>query len=149
MNKINKYISNKFFSKTDDVITKEQWFAEDFQNKMEKLIKPKKKSEDSEIKKPKKKSAYIMFCINERNNMVDKNKNSDGKDIICLLAKQWQKIKNNNPEIVEKYEKMAEEDYNSQMSIYNKQTDNTVSTFIENEKKCTKTTKCKKATKNK
>jgi hypothetical protein len=60
-------------------------------------------SNGEEIKKPK--SAYLFFCVEERENV--KNDGFESGEILVELGKRWTELTNSEKE---KYVKMAEED---------------------------------------
>jgi hypothetical protein len=68
--------------------------------------KPKKKN--SLLKKNK--SAYMFFCIEDRENIKKEGLNLNNKQIITEMAKRWKKLTETNPTKVEKYNKLAAED---------------------------------------
>ena len=59
-------------------------------------IKQKKDKKDSDSDEPNKpKTAYIIFCLSERENIVESNPTVENKDITSLLGKRWKDIQIN------------------------------------------------------
>ena len=111
------------------------WNSEENQEKMKKSVndllnkkvkKEKNKAEKKEKaggdKPPKKnKSVYICFCVSKREEMRKKYSDMDNKSITRMLAKEWNKIKEDE-EKLQPFKDMADEDkdrYNKEMSENN------------------------------
>jgi DNA segregation ATPase FtsK/SpoIIIE-like protein len=112
-----------------------EWNSEENQEKMKKSVndllnKKVKKEKNKEEKKtangdkpyPKKnKSAYICFCVSEREEMHKKYPDMDNKSITKRLAEKWNEIKDDE-EKIQLFKDMANEDkdrYNKEMSENN------------------------------
>jgi len=75
------------------------------------LEKDGKKKEKKDKNAPKgAKSAYILFCADERPKVKEEEPGMDSKKIASELGKRWKELKDDDEEKVKKYQKMAEED---------------------------------------
>jgi len=97
---VSKYVT-KFISEHG---LDEKWNENDFK----KLFREKKSKKLDGIKKNK--SAYMFFCINERENLKTENLQLNNKEIVRELAERWKKLKDENPGDVSKYEALAAQD---------------------------------------
>ncbi len=70
--------------------------------------KKKKKKSDSDIKKNK--SAYMFFCVEEREKIKSEGLELNNKEIVTEMAARWKKVKEDSPDVVARFEKLAEED---------------------------------------
>jgi len=70
--------------------------------------KSSRKKSNSLLKKNK--SAYMFFCIEDRENIKKEGLNLNNKEVIIEMAKRWKKLTETNPAKVEKYNKLAAED---------------------------------------
>lgn len=73
------------------------------------INKIKQKKEKKELSdKPKRPStAYIKFCSDKREEFVSSNPTAENKEITSLMAKEWDDVKVNQPDIFEKYNSIA------------------------------------------
>ena len=81
--------------------------------------KKEKKSESDEPKKPK--TAYIIFCLAERDAVVESNPGVEHKDVTSLLGKRWKDIQLNDKALFQKYYDVAakeKSDYEDKMKEY-------------------------------
>ena len=75
------------------------------------LEKNEKKKEKKDKNAPKgAKSAYILFCADERPKVKEEEPGMDAKKIAAELGKRWKELKEDDEEKVKEYQKMAEED---------------------------------------
>jgi len=75
------------------------------------LEKNEKKKEKKDKNAPKgAKSAYILFCADERPKVKEEEPGMDAKKIATELGKRWKELKEDDEEKVKEYQKMAEED---------------------------------------
>ena len=116
----------------DQVISK--FTSEGVQNKIlgvientknKKRTKKEKSKKNNGSKKPL--SAYIYFCKENRSKIKEENPDSDVKEITCILAKEWNKIKNDSEKCA-KYLKLASEGKEK----YNQEKENVVDKNIKN-----------------
>jgi hypothetical protein len=70
--------------------------------------KTSRKKSNSLLKKNK--SAYMFFCIEDRENIKKEGLNLNNKEVIIEMANRWKKLRETNPSKVEKYNKLAAED---------------------------------------
>lgn len=68
----------------------------------------KKKKEVSSLKKNK--SAYMFFCIEDRENLKKEGLVLNNKEVITEMANRWKKLKEDNPAKLEKFNKLAVQD---------------------------------------
>ena len=108
----------------DKVISK--FNSEEVQSKIAGIVAGKNSKNSKNAKKssgPKKPlSAYIFYCKENRTKVKEENPDSDAKEITCLLAEGWNKIKNDSKKCG-KYIKLANDD----KERYNREKENFVS----------------------
>lgn len=66
-------------------------------------------------------SAYIIFCAQERDVVKDDEPNMSAKEITSELGRRWNQLKTDNPRRIQEFERLAEEDktrYESEKSAY-------------------------------
>ena len=86
---------------------------------LEKNDKIKKKKDANAPKGAK--SAYILFCADERPKVKEEEPDMDSKKIAAELGKRWKELKDDDEEKVKEYQKMAEKDklrFNTEMENY-------------------------------
>ena len=125
----------------DGVLVKkivEKITSEEIQNKLIECIggKKSKKSKKSSSGPKKPLSAYIYFCKENRPKVKEENPDSDAKEITCILAKEWNKIKNDSKKCG-KYIKLANDD----KERYNKEKENFDSNAVNDSEKKAKAKK--------
>jgi high mobility group protein B2 len=81
---------------------------EEFKTLLEKDGKKKEKKDKNAPKGAK--SAYILFCADERPKVKEEEPGMDAKKIASELGKRWKELKDDDEEKVKEYQKMAEED---------------------------------------
>ena len=108
------------------------------------LEKNEKKKEKKDKNAPKgAKTAYILFCADERPKVKEEEPGMDSKKIAAELGKRWKELKDDDEEKVKEYQRMAEEDkvrFKTEMENY-------VPGEVEEVKEKTKKTKDKNAPK--
>ena len=70
--------------------------------------KSSRKKSNSLLKKNK--SAYMFFCIEDRENIKKEGLKLNNKEVIIEMANRWKNLRESNPTKVEKYNKLAAED---------------------------------------
>ena len=85
-------------------------------------IKQKKEKKDPNSDEPTKpKTAYIIFCSSERNEIIKSNPTAAHKDVTSLLGQRWKDIKANDKDLYNKYVDIAakeKSEYEDQMIEY-------------------------------
>ena len=105
----------------DKVISK--FNSEEVQSKIAGIVEDKNSKKAKKSSGPKKPlSAYIFYCKENRTKVKEENPDSDAKEITCLLAEGWNKIKNDSKKC-SKYIKLANDD----KERYNREKENFVS----------------------
>lgn len=118
---INKFVHSFIINSKDSNNIKllEKWNSEANQKLFMKIIK---KNSNKDPNKPKRgKSGYLFFCKFYREKLKQENPNLSVKQIVSLLGNIWNNMKTNNPDEVEKYEKLSLEDrerYKNEMKHY-------------------------------
>jgi hypothetical protein len=56
------------------------------------------------------KSSYLFFCADERSKISSQFPNLKARDVTVELGARWKSLKENNPQMISHYEKLAEED---------------------------------------
>lgn len=110
---------------SDDCLV-ERWNEEDNQKSFKKLFtnvtnKQEKKKHKDQPKKPN--SAYIVFCMLTRPEIVEKHPDLDNNGIMKALAEEWSLIKNDESKIL-RFKEMAAEDkliYQEKMAEFKKE----------------------------
>jgi len=101
---------------------KSEWNSNDIQTSLKKVLINNTKNE-KDVNKPKRgSSSYIHFCKDNRDTVKKKYPNYSNKEIVIELGLLWNKIKDNNPDELSKYEELAKKDrdrYNEQIKNYN------------------------------
>ena len=91
-------------------------------NKKKKVKKQKKVKIPGQPSKPK--SAWLIFCEEERKKLKDEEDTPKGKDILTELGARWKNLKEKGGKKYTKFETMAindKERYNEQMKNFNKE----------------------------
>lgn len=109
------------------------------------IRKVKKVKEEGEPSKPK--SSYLLFCMEERQNIEKENESKADdaklkhKDIIRELGSRWRNLKETDPSRVESYENLAKNDkerYDKEKESWKQSKLNVVETVAAVEEKKTK-----------
>ena len=70
-------------------------------------IKQKKEKKELSDKPKRSRTSYILFCIEKRDEVVSSNPTAENKDVTSLMAKEWDDVKANHPDVFEKYNNKA------------------------------------------
>ena len=132
---ISKYILNFIKENKNDEKISDNWKTKENLIAFEKLLKKENKSKD--LNKPKRgKSSFLYFC-DEYKSIVKKDlPDYSNKQIISYLGVLWKQYKEDKPELIKKYEKIAEVErnrYKKEMLIYKEEN------IVEDEKNSKKT----------
>lgn len=118
LNKINKLVDTNFKGDTLD-----QWMSDEFQKKLKKIFKTKKEKNTDETTTVSK-NPYIQFCMDERPNMKEEakkdNPNITAMEVTAKLGEKWNRLKEENPESLEKYGYKPKDESVMQKSVKNK-----------------------------
>ena len=119
---ISKYILNFIKENKNDEKITDNWKTKENLIAFEKILKKENKNKSKDVNKPKRgKSSFLYFC-DEYKSIIKKDfPDYTNKQIISYLGVLWKDYKENKPELIKKYEKVAgiERDiYKKEMLIY-------------------------------
>jgi hypothetical protein len=119
---ISKYILNFIKENKNDEKITDNWKTKENLIAFEKILKKENKNKSKDANKPKRgKSSFLYFC-DEYKSIIKKDfPDYTNKQIISYLGVLWKDYKENKPELIKKYEKVAgiERDrYKKEMLIY-------------------------------
>lgn len=117
---ISKYILNFIKENKNNEKLTDNWKSKDNLIAFEKLLKKEAKSKD--INKPKRgKSSFLYFCDDFKSIVKKDVPDHTNKQLLSYLGVLWKEYKEDKPEIIKKYEKIAEKErdrYKKEMLIY-------------------------------
>ena len=123
-NNVNKHVT-AFFNENDNTL--EEWNTQENQNMLEKIISKsigkegKSKGRRKDKNAPKNPmSSYIYFFQSEYDNIKSKHLELDNKELMKVIAMEWENIKNDETKI-HRFKEMSDKDksrYNQQMTEF-------------------------------
>jgi len=117
---ISKYILNFIKENKNNEKLTDNWKSKENLIAFEKLLKKETKSKD--LNKPKRGKSSFLYFSDDFKSIVKKDvPNHTNKQLLCYLGVLWKKYKEDKPEIIKKYEKIAEKErdrYKEEMLIY-------------------------------
>ena len=93
-------------------------YANEIETEDENVKSSKKKKNVSSVKKNK--SAYMFFCIEDREKIKKEGLTLSNKEIITEMAKRWKKLNESNSKELQRFQKLAEDDKNRYSNEKNK-----------------------------